>query len=130
MVTLTAEEKKILEDKNFAFIATVNKDGSPQVTPTWVHTDGKYVHVNVNTSRLKYRNLSRDARVAVALIDQNDPYTKLFVKGKVVSMEKGKAADDSIDQLSIKYTGHKYGNRQPGEQRVLMKIEPSKVTLG
>jgi len=120
----------MLEDKNFAFIATVNKDGSPQVTPTWVHTDGKYVHVNVNTSRLKYRNLSRDARVAVALIDQNDPYTKLFVKGKVVSMEKGKVADDSIDQLSIKYTGHKYGNRQPGEQRVLMKIEPSKVTLG
>jgi PPOX class probable F420-dependent enzyme len=130
LVNLNPEQRKLFEDKNFAFIATINKDGSPQVTPTWVDTDGKYVLVNINTSRQKFRNLSRDPRVAIALVDQANPYKGVFVWGKVVSMEKGKVADDHIDKMAKKYTGaDKYGNRVPGEQRVLLKIEPSKVIL-
>jgi PPOX class probable F420-dependent enzyme len=130
LISLNPEQRKLLEDKNFAFVATINKDGSPQVTPTWVDTDGKYVLVNINTSRQKFRNLSRDPRVAIALVDQTNPYKGVFVWGKVVSMEKGKVADDHIDKMAKKYTGAtKYGNRFPGEQRVLLKIEPSKVIL-
>jgi len=130
LVSLTPEQKKLFEDKNFAFVATVNKDGSPQVTATWVDTDGKNVLVNVATSRQKFRNISKDPRVAVALVDQKNPYEEIIIRGKVISMEKGRVADDHIDKMSKKYTGQdKYGSRRPGEQRVLLTIEPSKIVM-
>ena len=130
MVSLTPEQKKLFEDKNFAFVATVNKDGSPQVTATWVDTDGKNVLVNVATSRQKFRNISKDPRVAVALVDQKNPYEEIIIRGKVISMEKGRVADDHIDKMSKKYTGQdKYESRRPGEQRVLLTIEPSKIVM-
>ena len=129
MKDLSPEERKMFEDKNFSFIATINKDGSPQVTPTWVDTDGKFILVNVNTTRQKLKNVQTDPRVAISLVDQADPYKAIFVKGKVVSIEKGKVAEDHIDKMARKYIGQdKYPFRGPGEQRVLLKIEPLKVT--
>jgi PPOX class probable F420-dependent enzyme len=128
MVNLSAQERKLFEDKNFAFIATVNKDGSPQVTPVWVDTDGKSIFVNSATSRQKFFNLTRDPRVAIALVDQADPYKAIMVNGKVTSVEKGKVADDHIDKMAKKYIGQdKYPYRQPNEERVLFKIEPTSV---
>jgi PPOX class probable F420-dependent enzyme len=130
LVNLTAEQVKLFEDKNFAFVATLNKDGSPQVTATWADTDGKNILVNIATSRQKFRNIIRDPRVAVALVDMKDPYKEIIIRGKVISIEKGKIADDHIDKMSKKYTGQdKYGSRRPGEQRVLLKIEPSKIVM-
>jgi len=129
MKDLSPEERKMFEDKNFSFIATINKDGSPQVTPTWVDTDGKFILVNVNTTRQKLKNVQTDPRVAISLVDQADPYKAIFVKGKVVSIEKGKVAEDHIDKMAKKYIGQdKYPYRGPGEQRVLLKIEPLKIT--
>lgn len=130
MVSLSAEERKLFEDKNFAFVATVNKDGSPQVTPVWVDTDGKYVLVNTATSRQKSKNVQKDPRVAIAVVDHQNPYKGVFVRGKVVSMERGKIADDHIDKMAKKYIDQdKYPSRQPGEERVLLKIAPTKVTM-
>jgi len=128
LVSLSAEERKFFEEKNFAFVATLNKDGSPQVTPTWVDTDGKNIYVNVATSRQKFHNLKRDPRVSIALVDQTNPYKAIFVKGKVTSIEQGEVAENHIDKLAKKYLGQdKYPYRQPTEKRVLLTIEPQKV---
>ena len=126
MANLSEVTRKLLEEKNFAFIASLNKDGSPHVTPTWVDTDGENVLINVATYRHKFKNVSRDPRVAVAVVDMKDPYKGVIISGRVASIEKGEKAEDHDDKLAIKYTGHKH-NRKPNTQRAILKIEPSKV---
>src|SRR5215204_2937835 len=109
---------KLFERKNFAFLATLMKDGSPQVTPTWVDIDKNNNTILVNTAkgRIKYRNISRDPRVAVS------------VRGKVIEQINGKEADEHIDKLAKKYLGKdKYPRRRPGEERVLLRIKPKLV---
>jgi PPOX class probable F420-dependent enzyme len=126
---LTEQARKLLEGKNFVFVATINRDGSPQVTPTWVDTDGKFVLVNTAVGRVKQKNVKRNPNVALAITDQNDPYDFVQIRGKVVEQIRGKIADDHIDKLAKKYTGKdKYANRRPGEQRILLKIEPRRVS--
>ncbi len=121
---------KLFEGKNFAFIATLMKDGSPQVTPTWVDIDRNNNTILVNTAkgRIKYRNVSRDPRVAISLIDLSNPYEMVTVRGRVVEHIKGKDADEHIDKLAKKYLGkEKYPRRMPGEERVLLRIKPELV---
>ena len=121
---------KLFEGKNFAFIATLMKDGSPQVTPTWVDIDRNNNTILVNTAkgRIKYRNVSRDPRVAISLIDLSIPYEMVTVRGRVVEHIKGKDADEHIDKLAKKYLGkEKYPRRMPGEERVLLRIKPELV---
>lgn len=119
---------KLLDGKNFAFLATLNKDGSPQVTPTWVDTDGDFVLVNTAIGRVKEKNVKRDRRVTVALLDQANPYSYTTIRGRVVEEVTGKLADDHIDKLAKKYLGvDKYPNRQPSEQRIIFKIAPDHV---
>src|ERR671921_116277 len=97
---------KLFEGKNFAFLATLMKDGSPQVTPTWVDIDKKMVVlVNTATGRIKHRNVSTDPRVAVSIIDFSNPYHMVTVRGKVIEQIKGKDADEHIDKLAMKYLG-------------------------
>jgi PPOX class probable F420-dependent enzyme len=121
---------KLFEGKNFAFIATLMKDGSPQVSPTWVDIDRNNNTILVNTAkgRIKYRNVSRDPRVAISLIDLSNPYEMVTVRGRVVEHIKGKDADEHIDKLAMKYLGkEKYPRRRPGEERVLLRIKPELV---
>jgi len=126
LASLSQSARKLLEEKNFAFLGTLNKDGSPQVTPTWVGTDGKNVLINVATHRQKFKNVSRDPRVAVAVVDMKDPYKGIIIRGKVASIVRGKEAEDQDDELAIKYLGHKQ-NRKPNTHRAVLKIEPSKI---
>jgi PPOX class probable F420-dependent enzyme len=111
--------------KAFAAIATVMKDGSPQVTPVWFdYTDGK-IRVNTARGRVKSRTLRPGAPVALAIIDPDNPYRYLQVRGRVVSVTEQRA-DEHIDSLAKKYLGQdKYPFRQPGEVRVKCEIEPS-----
>ncbi len=121
---------KLFEGKNFAFLATLMKDGSPQVTPTWVDIDKNNDTILVNTARgrIKHRNISRDPRVAVSLIDSSNPYDMVTVRGKVVEQIRGKNADEHIDKLAKKYLDkEKYPRRRPGEERVLLRIKPELV---
>lgn len=128
MTKLGDKGKKLLEGKNVVFIATINKDGSPHLTPVWVDTDGENVLINTATGRKKLRNLEKDSRVAVGVYDMTNPYDHLTIEGKVVKQTKGKAADDHIDKLSKKYTGKdKYQGRSPNEERVMLVIKPLKV---
>lgn len=120
--------RKLLEAKNFAFVATLNEDGSPQVTPTWVDTDGEFALVNTAIGRVKQKNVKRDTRVAIAVLDQANPYSYTAIRGRVVEQVTGKLADDHIDKLAKKYIGvDKYPHRQPGEQRVILKIATDHV---
>jgi PPOX class probable F420-dependent enzyme len=121
---------KLFEGKNFAFLATLMRDGSPQVTPTWVDIDKNNDTILVNTAigRIKHRNISRDPRVAVSLIDSSNPYDMVTVRGRVVEQIKGKDADEHIDKLAKKYLDkEKYPRRRPGEERVLLRIKPKLV---
>ena len=129
MPNLTSEQRKIVDGKNIAFVATLNKDGSPHVSPVWIDTDGKMIFINTAEKRQKTLNLGRDPRVSIAIVDASNPYSKLIVKGKVAQRITGKQADEHIDKLAKKYLGQdKYPNRQPGEQRVLFAVEPTKVS--
>jgi PPOX class probable F420-dependent enzyme len=114
--------------KAFANLGTLNRDGSPQVTPVWVDYDGKHVRFNSARGRQKDKNIARDPRVSISIQDPENPYRYLEIRGKVVeATEKG--ADDHINSLSNKYLGNPvYPFRQPGEVRVLYKIEPEKVS--
>lgn len=129
MVKLDKEAVALFKGKNFAYIATVNRDGSPQVSPVWVDIDGEQIIVNTAVGRVKERNVSRDKRVGLAIHDSSNPYSRRIVKGKVVKEVTGKKADESIDALSFKYTGNKkYQGRTPGEKRVVWFIQPVSVT--
>jgi PPOX class probable F420-dependent enzyme len=125
---LTEKANRLLKGKNFAFVATINKDGSPQLTPVWIDTDGENVFVNTALGRQKAKNVARDARVAVGVFDHSNPYEYVSISGKVARQITGKEADDHIDKLASKYTGaRKYGARVPTEKRVILVIRPTKV---
>ncbi len=128
MVKLSKKTLKIFEGKNFAHLATLMKDGSPQVTPVWVDYDGDFILVNTAEGRLKLRNVSRDPRVAISITDQKDPYTMVAIRGKVVSITT-KGADEHIERLSMKYLERKYPWRSPGQKRTILKIKPERVLL-
>ena len=114
--------------KSFANLATVMPDGSPQVTPVWFdYKDGK-VLVNTARGRVKDRNMTQNAKVALAISDPENPYRHIQVRGRVVGITE-EGADAHIDSLAMKYMGlDKYPYRRPGEVRVIFTIEPTSVT--
>jgi PPOX class probable F420-dependent enzyme len=113
--------------KALASIATLMPDGSPQVTPVWFdYTNGK-IRINTARGRVKDRNMKVGAKVALAIIDPDNPYRYVGIRGPVVA-ESENGADAHIDSLAKKYLGQdKYPFRQPGEQRVTYEIEPASV---
>jgi PPOX class probable F420-dependent enzyme len=117
--------------KAFAALATVNADGTPQVTPVWIDWDGTHLRVNSARGRVKDRNLRRNPSVAVSLQDPDNPYRYLQVQGRVVETTEA-GADAHIDALARKYLGQdRYPNRRPGEVRVIYRIRPERVqTMG
>ena len=127
MATIPENFRDIFAKKAFAHLATVGRDGAPQVTPVWVDYDGTHVRINTARGRMKDKNLQRNPKVALSAQDPDNPYRYVQVRGRVVEMTE-KDADAHIDALSKKYTGRdKYANRQPGEVRVIVKILPEKV---
>jgi len=127
-VQLTPEQRKLLDDKNFAFVATLGPDGAPQVTPVWVEYDGKYVVFNTEQKRAKVRNLKRDPRVAISVAAHDNPYSYIEIRGRVVEITPQGGAE-GIDRLAKKYIGQdKYPWNKPDDVRVLVKVEPEKVS--
>jgi len=127
MATIPESFRDIFAKKAFAHLATVGRDGAPQVTPVWVDYDGTHVRINTARGRVKDKNLQRNPKVALSAQDPDNPYRYVQVRGRVVEMTE-KDADAHIDALSKKYTGRdKYANRRPGEVRVIVKILPEKV---
>ena len=125
---LTPEQlQKFIESKSFAHIATINKDGAPQVSPVWIEHDGTHVIVNSEQTRLKIRNLKRDPRVAISIQDPDNAYAYIQIKGNVVEITP-EGGFEGIDRLAKKYMGQdKYPYNQPKDVRVQIKIAPEKV---
>ncbi len=115
------------ETKAFAFLALTLKDGSPQVTPVWFDWDGSHLRINSAKGRVKDRNMRRTPRVALAILDPDNPYRHLAIRGRVVEVTE-QGADAHIDALAKKYLGQdRYPHRRPGEVRVIYKVQPERV---
>jgi PPOX class probable F420-dependent enzyme len=123
---MTAIPERFLDlfnKKAFASLATLMPDGTPQVTPVWCDYDGKNVIINSAKGRQKDRNLRREPHVSLAIIDPENPYRYVELRGHVAEITEQGAADH-IDRMARKYLGvDKYPYAQPGEVRVLYKIE-------
>ena len=128
-VKLTDEQAKLLHDpKAFIHLATLNKDGSPQVSPVWVDYDGTHVIVNSEQKRRKVHNMKRDPRVSFSVQDPANAYHYVEIRGRVVEITPN-GGFEGIDKLAKKYMGvDKYPGNGPGDVRVVIKIEPEHVT--
>jgi len=127
-VKLTAPVKALLDAPNFAHLATLMPDGSPHVTVVWIDIDGDLIRFNTAEGRVKPSNLRRDPRVALSVIDQNNPYAWASIRGRVVELTPV-GADAHIDLLARKYLGQDtYPMRREGEVRLTAVIEPDHVS--
>jgi PPOX class probable F420-dependent enzyme len=121
--------RDLFNKKAFASLATIMPDGRPQVTPVWVDYDGKHLIINSAKGRQKDRNLRRDPRVALAIIDPDNPYRYLEIRGRVSEITEDGAAEH-INKMAKKYLdADKYPYGQPGEVRVLYKIQPEHANM-
>jgi len=129
--TLPTGFADLFEKKALASLATLMPDGNPQVTPVWCDFDGEHVLFNTAVGRIKDRNLQRDGRCSLAIIDPDNPYRYLGIRGRVVERTM-QGADDHINLMAKKYLGvDVYPFRQPGETRVIYKIKPERLsTMG
>ncbi len=119
--------KLATEGQNFASVATVMTDGTPQVSLVWVDSDGENIIINTAEGRLKTENLRRSGTIALAIADSDNHYNQAMIRGKIIE-DTHDGADEHINKLAKKYLGlEEYPYRQPGEQRVIFKIKPEKV---
>ncbi|BDH03114.1 MULTISPECIES: PPOX class F420-dependent oxidoreductase [Streptomyces] len=121
--------KSLLDTRVFIVVGTVQPDGSPQMSPVWVKRDGDDVLVSTTVDRRKEKNLRRDPRVTVVVVDPENPYEYAEIRGTAeMTTEGGQAL---IDELSLKYTGKKYAEFNPASandaERVVVRITPRKV---
>ena len=123
---LSADQVQLLREQHLAYVATVNLDGSPQVTPVWVDTDGEAILFNTARGRLKWRNLERDPRVSLTVVDAANPQSRtLIARGRAVLSEEGGL--EHIDFLSQKYDGKPW-IPVPGQRRVIVRVLPDRVS--
>lgn len=130
---LTEPLVKFFRGRNFAFLGTLNRDGSPQVTPTWIDIEEngedrkEMILLNTAMNRVKQKNVSRDPRVSISIADDDNPYSMITVKGRVVE-QTTKGANEHIDKLAKKYlNAERYPAHSPNVKRVILKIKPEKI---
>ncbi|MGA7044418.1 MAG: PPOX class F420-dependent oxidoreductase [Nitrososphaeraceae archaeon] len=133
---LTEPIVKFFRGKNFGFLGTVNKDGSPQVTPTWIDIIEKeenevgreeIILINTAMDRLKQKNVSRDPRVSISMVDEDNPYSMVTIKGRVVE-QTTEGADEHIDKLAKRYlNADRYPAHSPSVKRIILKVKPEKI---
>ncbi|MFE0458612.1 PPOX class F420-dependent oxidoreductase [Kitasatospora sp. NPDC058965] len=126
---LSSRLKELLDSPVFVAVATVQPDGSPQVSPVWVKRDGDDVLISTTVGRRKEQNLRRDPRVTVLLQLVDSPYEYAEIRGTAAITTEG--GQELIDELSVKYSGKKYREFNPGSvndaPRVVVRITPRKV---
>jgi len=128
-MSIPEKYRDLFSKRSFASLATLMPDGRPQVTPVWVDLEGDLVIVNTAKGRQKDKNIRRDPRVALAVIDPENPYRYLEIRGRVVEITE-QGSDAHIDKMAKRYLGaDKYPYRQPGEVRELLKIQPEHTTM-
>ena len=124
---LSAGFQKLLREPAYCQVATLMPDGSPQLTQTWVDTDGEHILINTFEGSQKSRNVRRDPRVAVNVVDPTQAWRIANVRGRVVAVTT-EGADRHIDQLARKYLGAEtYPFRRPDQMRIILKIAAEKI---
>jgi PPOX class probable F420-dependent enzyme len=122
--------RKLFEEENLVFLATLMKDGSPHNVSTWVDIEDGTILINTVSSSTKHKNISHDPRVALAITDQNNPSHTVSIRGKVIEQIIGDEAENHVDKLAKKYRGvNEYPGREldPTQERVISKIKPEKI---
>jgi PPOX class probable F420-dependent enzyme len=129
MAVVADKYQDLLQQKKaFASLATQMPDGTPQVTPVWFDYDGNIIRVNSARGRVKTRNMKEGSPVALAIMDPDNPYRYVQIRGRVRRVTE-KDADRHIDSLAKKYLGQdKYPFAQPGEVRIIYEIEPTSAS--
>ena len=119
---------ELLRQPSTCYLATIMADGSPQLTQTWVDTDGEHVIINTVETHLKLKNIKRDPRIAVAIAAPDNPSRYVQVRGRVINITT-EGAVEHIEQLSQKYLGKPYpwfGGRD--QVRVILVIEADRIS--
>lgn len=129
MATSIPEDKRdLLQSKALAHVATIGPDGEPQNNPVWFGTEGDYIVFSQTTGRQKYRNVGRNPKIALSIVDPENDYRYLEIRGTVEKIEPD--PDNAfIDSMAHKYMGvEKYPWHQPGDQRVVVYVRPEHTT--
>ena len=125
MAELSPEAKQLIDRPNFAHLATLMADGSPQSVPVWVGREGEHIIICTGENSLKGKNTKRDPRVALSIVDFTNPYEELQIRGRVVERRPDPELK-TMDQISHKYTGKPFPMRSP-EGRVALVVEVEKA---
>ncbi|MED6296380.1 MAG: PPOX class F420-dependent oxidoreductase [Chloroflexota bacterium] len=129
MPSFTANQLELLSEPHVAQFVTLMDDGSPQISPVWIDTDGSNLLINTATGRLKTNNIERDSRVAVAVFDPQDPYSRVVNVTGIVTDITTSGAIEHINKLSQKYTGQAtYQGHNNKEERLIVTIKPTRIT--
>jgi PPOX class probable F420-dependent enzyme len=108
-------------------LGTLSRDGSPHITPVWAELDDDFIFINTFEEAAKLKHISNDNRIALSIVEQNNPFNMVSIKGKVVE-QIGEGADEHLKKLAKRYLGiGKYYYRKPDHKRVILKIKPEKI---
>ena len=119
--------KKLFQDKNLVYIATLMKDGSPQVSPVWANFERGHIMVNTAEGRIKHKNILRDPRVAVSVVSKDNPLDMTTIRGRAVEIIPDYDYKHA-DVLTLQYMGREhYPFKREGEKRIILKIKPERV---
>ena len=124
-VPLNEDHRRLLKETHLAFLATVTADETPHVTPVWVDEEDGKVVVNTAEGRAKVAHVRRHPRVGVLVVDRDDPYTWVSIRGRVVDITTERAREH-IDELSQRYEGKPFDHPE-GQVRLKLVIEPERV---
>jgi len=119
--------EQLFQEKNLIFIATINSDGSPQLTPVWGTFDNGHVLINTAEGRLKHKNVLRDPRVTISVVDHENPLNMTSIKGEVIEIIPDYDYSHA-NKLTKQYMGiSEYPFKRDGEKRIIFKIKPMKI---
>jgi PPOX class probable F420-dependent enzyme len=117
----------LFQHRNLAFVATLSKDGSPHVTPVWTELVDDLILINTFKTSAKNTHITNDKRIALSIVEQNNPFDMVSIKGKVVE-QTTEGADEHLKRLAKRYLGiGKYYYRKPNHKRIILKIQPEKI---
>jgi PPOX class probable F420-dependent enzyme len=128
-VTELSEDElhRLFQYRNLVYLGTLSKDGSPHITPVWAEMVDDLILINTFEESAKIRHITKDKRIAVSIVEQNNPFNMVSIKGKVVE-QTSEGADEHLKKLAKRYLGiGKYYYRKPNHKRVILKIKPEKI---
>ena len=121
------ELSRLFQFRNLAYLGTLSKDGSPHITPVWAEMVEDLILINTFEESAKIRHISKDKRIALSIVEQNNPFSMVSIKGKVVE-QTSEGADEHLKKLAKRYLGiGKYYYRKPNHKRVILKLKPEKI---